>query len=121
MYIIKTKILSELIYHTQGFGIESEIVAHVVSTARDVAEVPIRYRKRMGKKKLSVRHGFLIFRDIIKLTWQYNPVFFIFALGTLLLIPGIVLGAYVAFHYFFTGIKYYVKAVSYTHLTLPTN
>jgi dolichol-phosphate mannosyltransferase len=55
---------------------------------------------------------------MIKLTWRYNPTFFIFTLGALLLILGLTLGAYVAYHYFFTGIKYYVKGLIAIILTL---
>ncbi|WP_256205132.1 glycosyltransferase family 2 protein [Aeropyrum camini] len=34
MYIVKTEILKELMFETRNFGIESEIVAHVVSTTK---------------------------------------------------------------------------------------
>ena len=118
MYIVRTEVLKELMFETRGFGIESEIVAHVVSTSGKVNEVPIEYRKRLGKKKLSVKHGLQILREIIRLTWRYNPTFFIFTLGALLLIPGLILGAYVAYHYFFTGIKYYIKGLIAIILTL---
>ena len=118
MYVIKTEILRELMFETQGFGIESEITAHVASTTGDMTEVPIEYRQRLGKKKLGIKHGFQIFREMIRLAWRYNPTFFIFTLGALLLIPGLVLGAYVAYHYFFTGIKYYVKGLIAIILTL---
>jgi len=110
MYLVKAGILKEISWETSGFSIEAEIAAHVVSSGR-VCEVPIEYRERLGKKKLGVRHGFLIAKDIIRLVWRYNPTFFIFGLGALLLIPGLILGGWVAYHYFFTGIKYYVKGV----------
>jgi len=118
MYVIKTEVLKELMFETRGFGIESEVVAHVISTSGSVNEVPIEYRKRLGRKKLGVKHGFQILREMIRLTWRYNPTFFIFTLGALLLIPGLILGAYVAYHYFFTGIKYYVKGLVAILLTL---
>jgi len=118
MYVIKTEILRELMYETRGFGTESEIVAHVACTTGDVTEVPIEYRQRLGKKKLGIKHGFQILKEMIRLTWRYNPTFLIFALGALLLIPGLTLGAYVAYHYFFTGIKYYVKGLVAIILTL---
>ena len=110
MYVIKADILKEIPWEMKGFSVEAEIAAHVVSSGR-VCEVPIEYRERLGKKKLGIRHGFLIARDIVRLVWRYNPTFFIFGLGALLLVPGLILGGWVAYHYFFTGIKYYVKGV----------
>ena len=54
----------------------------------------------------------------MRLAWRYNPVFTIFAAGALLLVPGLSLGSWVAYHYFFTGIKYYVKGLVAIMLTL---
>ncbi|WP_148677264.1 glycosyltransferase family 2 protein [Staphylothermus hellenicus] len=111
MYIAKTEKLREIMFEMPHFSVESEIVAHVASTTGRIAEIPINYRRRLGEKKLSVKHGIGIARDMIRLTWRYNPAFFIFILGSLLLIPGLLLGGWVAYHYFFVGIKYYVKGL----------
>ena len=48
-----------------GFDIEAEINHHVECLGYKIAEVPIRYRKRLGKKKLGFRHGLNILRRII--------------------------------------------------------
>ena len=111
MYALKTSILKELLYETHDFGIESEIVAHVASTGGEITEIPIKYRQRLGPKKLSVKHGFYILIDMMKLAWHYNPTTIIFGLGALLLIPGIVLASYVGYYYLVHGIKYYVKGL----------
>ncbi|MGB9831793.1 MAG: glycosyltransferase family 2 protein, partial [Fervidicoccus fontis] len=92
MYIVRTDILREISFNSKNFGIESEILAHVVSEGGYAGEIQIEYRKRIGKKKLGVLHGFHIFADMIKLMLNYNPTFFIFILGSLLLIPGLALG-----------------------------
>jgi len=118
MYIVKTEKLREILFETKNFSIESEIVAHIAATSGKIAETPVEYRKRIGKKKLGVRHGLRIAVDMIRLAWRYNPTFFIFALGSLLLIPGLILGGWVAYHYFFTGIKYYVKGAIAVVVTL---
>lgn len=118
MYIVKTNRLREINFEMPHFSIESEIVAHIVSTGGRVCEIPISYRKRLGRKKLGVRHGIAIARDIVRLSWRYNPAFFISALGSLLLVPGLILGSWVAYHYFFTGIKYYVKGLIAVFLTI---
>jgi len=49
-------------------------------------------------------------------TTQYSLYFHRF-IGALLLIPGLILGAYVAYHYFFTGMKYYIKGLIAIMLT----
>lgn len=118
MYVVRTSKLRELGFEMSGFSIEAELVSHIASTTSKVVEVPIEYRRRLGKKKLGVVDGFRIARDMIRLTWRYNPVFLIFALGSLLLIPGLALGIWVAYHYFFTGLKYYVKGLIAIMLTL---
>lgn len=111
MYAIRTDILKEIFFESKGFGIESEIAAHIASGGGSIAEIPIVYRKRVGDKKLRKIHGIDIALTMLRLSWRYNPVFFILILGSLITIPGLVLGSYVAYHYFFTGIKYYVKGM----------
>ncbi len=118
MYIIRKNTISDALFETKGFSVETEIAAHIASTTTKVTEIPIEYRKRLGRKKLGVKHGFLIAKDMIRLAWRYNPVFTIFAAGALLLIPGLLLGTWVAYHYFFTGIKYYVKGLVAIMLTI---
>ncbi len=111
MYIVRTDKLREVLFEMPHFSVESEIAAHIASTSGRIVEVPIEYRRRIGEKKLRIRHGIAIARDMVRLAWRYNPAFIIFALGSLLLIPGLVLGAWVAYHYFTAGVKYYVKGL----------
>jgi dolichol-phosphate mannosyltransferase len=120
MYVVRADVLRELGFESRGFGIESEIVAHVVSQGYKVHEVPIEYRRRVDEegKKLGIRHGFHILADMVRMAWRYNPTFFIFTLGSLALVVGLPLGLYVAYHYFFTGVKYYVKGLVAIILTL---
>jgi len=118
MYVVRSSVLKEIFYEARDFSIEIEIFSHVANTTGRISEVPIEYRKRRGVKKLRVSHGFKIAWDLIRLTWRYNPSYLIFLLGAALLIPGLTLGAYVAYHYFFTGIKYYLKGLVAILLTL---
>jgi len=111
MYIVRVDRLRDALFETRGFSIESEIATHIIGTSGKIAEIPITYRKRLGKKKLGIIHGFKIALDMIKLAWRYNPVFVIFTIGSLMLIPGLVLGTWVLYQYIVTGIKYYVKGV----------
>ncbi len=111
MYACRTSILHEIDFEMSRFSVESEIATHMAMTGRRIAEVLIDYRKRLGEKKLGVFHGLDIAKDIVRLAWRYNPAYLIFMLGALFLIPGLILGGFVAYHYFFTGIKYYVKGL----------
>ncbi len=111
MYIVRSDVLREVNFEMRGFSVEAEIAAHVASTSGRIGEVPIEYRRRLGKKKLKVYHGFKIFVDIIRLAWRYNPTFLIFAIGSLLLIPGLVLAGYVAVMYVLYGIKCWAKGL----------
>ena len=63
-------------------------------------------------------HGLLILREMVRLAWRYNPVFLLFASASLILVPGLIIGGWVAYHYIFAGIKYYVKGVVAIILTL---
>ncbi len=112
MYATRLSDLRKVDFEMPGFSVESEIVAHFANLGR-VCEVPIEYRPRLdpSAKKLKVLHGFRIALDMLRLTWRYNPAFAIFALGALLLVPGLALGAWVGYNYFFTGINYYVKGI----------
>ncbi|MEM3938314.1 MAG: hypothetical protein QW373_06980 [Desulfurococcaceae archaeon] len=56
-------------------------------------------------------HGLKIAIDLLRLVWRYNPVLFIFMVASLLVIPGLALGAYVAYYYFFEGVRYHVKGI----------
>lgn len=49
----------------QGFDIEAELNHHVEQSGYKIVELPIKYRKRLGQKKLGFRHGLNILRRII--------------------------------------------------------
>lgn len=111
MYLVRVESLRDAMMEMGGFSVEAEIAAHMVSTGKLVTEVPIEYRRRLGRKKLGVKHGILIFRDMIRLAARYNPMFLLFLMGALLIIPGLIMGAYVGYWYVFYGIKYYLKGL----------
>jgi dolichol-phosphate mannosyltransferase len=112
MYAVRSTLLRELGFEFSDFSVESEIVAHAVTTGFKVTETPITYRRRIGKKKLRVKHGFKIAFNIVRLTWRYNPVFLIFALGALMLIPGLYLDLFVLYRWLFHGVIHYIKALA---------
>lgn len=67
--LIRYELLENWRPKSLGFDIEAEINAHIIKTGYNVIEIPIKYRKRVGKKKLGFRHGFEILRRIILQTF----------------------------------------------------
>jgi glycosyltransferase involved in cell wall biosynthesis len=118
LYLVRRDALQDALVEMKGFSIESEIAAHVASTTGRIGEIDVEYRRRLGRKKLGIRHGITIAIDMVRLAYRYNPAFLIFAAGGLLLIPGLVLDGYVAYYYFFHGVKYHVKGAIGIFITL---
>ena len=63
--IIRFELLKGWKPKSLGFDIEVEINNHVMQSGYEIVELPIKYRKRLGKKKLGFRHGVKILRRII--------------------------------------------------------
>jgi dolichol-phosphate mannosyltransferase len=63
--VIRAQILREWKVKSQGFDIEVELNRHVQRKRYGIVEIPIRYRKRLGEKKLKVSHGATILKRII--------------------------------------------------------
>lgn len=111
MYAIRLDTLRETLWETRGFSVESEIVAHIASTTGRIGEVDIAYRRRVGEKKLGVLDGFKIFADMARLSLSYNPLFTLFAIASIILVPGVILDVYYLYHLIFSDVKYYMKGL----------
>jgi len=67
MYSIRTEIAKAMDLSSTGFDVEAEIAAQIASSGR-ITDVPVNYRQRIGKQKLSTwKHGFKILSTILKL------------------------------------------------------
>ncbi len=76
MYALRTEIAKDIDLASTGFDVEAEIAAQIASSGR-ITEVPVNYRQRIGKQKLSTwRHGFKILNAILKLAITYRPTAF---------------------------------------------
>jgi glycosyltransferase involved in cell wall biosynthesis len=64
--VIRTEILRDWAVRSQGFDIEVELNRHVGRKGYTIAELPIKYRKRVGEKKLKARHGVTILKRILQ-------------------------------------------------------
>ncbi len=111
MYLVRVDAVRDMLFEMKGFSIESEIAAHIASTGGKICEVPIEYRKRLGKKKLGIRHGIKIALDMVRLAYRYNPVSLMLIPSLLISLVGLALLGYVAYYYLVYGVKYYVKAL----------
>lgn len=111
MYALRLDALRGMLWEAGGFSVESELVAHIASTTGRISEVDIRYRRRIGRKKLGVLGGFKIALDMARLSISYNPLFTIFALASLILIPGIALDIYYLYHLTVNDVKYFMKGL----------
>ncbi|RLJ01784.1 MAG: glycosyl transferase family 2, partial [Candidatus Aenigmatarchaeota archaeon] len=89
MYLLKTDIAKNLELTSTSFDIEAEIASQVATLGK-VVEIPINYRKRIGKKKINTwKDGLKILLTTIKIAWLYNPIFLLSAVASTLAIPGI--------------------------------
>ena len=63
--VLRAEILRHWKVKSKGFDVEVELNHHVKLEGFGIAEIPIKYRERLGDKKLGVRHGVEIFRRIM--------------------------------------------------------
>jgi dolichol-phosphate mannosyltransferase len=63
--VIRTSILRGWKVKSKGFDVEVELNHHVERKGFEIAEIPIRYRQRLGEKKLKARHGAIILKRIM--------------------------------------------------------
>lgn len=103
MYLINTEVARGLELNTRGFDVEVEIAAQTATSGR-VTEVPIDYRERVGRQKLSWKHGFQILRTVFGLARRYNPALLFSGLVALAAIPALFILGWVAFQVVFYGV-----------------
>lgn len=64
--VIRTEILRDWVVKSQGFDIEVELNSRIERKGYTTVELPIKYRQRLGKKKLKVRHGATILKRVLQ-------------------------------------------------------
>ena len=63
--VIRAEILREWTVKSKGFDVEVELNHHVEKQGYKIIEIPIKYRTRLGKKKLKIKHGATILKRIL--------------------------------------------------------
>jgi dolichol-phosphate hexosyltransferase len=103
MYLLKTETARQLDLSSRGFITEVEVAAQIAAEY-SVTEVPISYRCRVGKGKLTAWNGFGILMAVVGLARKYNPVLLFSAVSSLAIFPAFGLLGYVAFEEIVTGV-----------------
>jgi dolichol-phosphate mannosyltransferase len=63
--VIRYELLKDWSPKSKGFDIEAELNYYIERKGYRIREIPIRYRDRLGEKKLKLRHGFTILKRIL--------------------------------------------------------
>lgn len=63
--VIRAEILKDWSVKSKGFDVEVELNHHIERKGFEIIEVPIKYRQRLGEKKLKIRHGATILKRIL--------------------------------------------------------
>jgi dolichol-phosphate mannosyltransferase len=104
MYLLSTADAKRYNVKEPGFVVEVELAAQSASK-RQLTEVPISYRERIGTRKLSTwRHGISILLAALTLAREYNPVFLYSALAAVAMIPSVVILGWALLEKLTTGI-----------------
>jgi dolichol-phosphate mannosyltransferase len=103
MYLLETAEAKNYNLDEPGFVAEIELAAQSAMSGR-LVEVPINYRPRIGRGKLSTwRDGRAIVFAAFKLAWKYNPILVYSGLTALLLIPAASILLWTLFDYMIRG------------------
>jgi dolichol-phosphate mannosyltransferase len=63
--VLRADILRKWVIKSKGFDIEVELNHQVIKQGFETIEIPIEYRKRLGEKKLKMKHGATILKRIV--------------------------------------------------------
>ncbi|WP_010480021.1 S-layer glycoprotein N-glycosyltransferase AglJ [Thermococcus zilligii] len=84
-----------------GFEVETELTVETLANGFRIVEVPINYYSRHGETKLSpLGDGLRIGRTIMEMLVRYNPAKYLYLLGGLFLLLGLITGVYVVVEWF---------------------
>ena len=106
MYLLRTEPAKELDLHSGGFNADVEIVAQT-AVRGEITEVPIGYRVRVGKPKLSTwKNGTQIIYSVLVWTRVYNPVFIFSVIAASAFIPGLAILVWVGLSWLLQRVFY---------------
>lgn len=104
MYLLNTKVARKMQLDSADFTVEVEIAAQSALVG-NVTEVPVGYRERVGKQKLSTwKDGPKILSAIVKLARLYNPTFLLSLGASLTMVPGLIMLFFALSQYLTAGV-----------------
>jgi dolichol-phosphate mannosyltransferase len=104
MYLLETTEARNYNLEEPGFVAEIELAAQSAAK-QELAEVPINYRPRIGKGKLSTwRDGRAILSAAFRLAWTHNPLLLCSGLAGLLVVPALLTLSWVILEYLTSGV-----------------
>ncbi|MGZ4903360.1 MAG: glycosyltransferase family 2 protein [Halobacteriota archaeon] len=105
MRVIKLSALNRLTLQSAHMPFASEMIIEAQKAGINMAEAPIKYRKRVGHAKLDpFKDAFSIVFMTIRLVRDYNPIVIFLPIGLVLFLVGIGYGAGILVEYLNTGI-----------------
>jgi len=63
--VVRWDVLKDWEPKSKGFDVETELNYYIEKNGHRIVEIPIHYRKRLGEKKLKLRHGFAILKRML--------------------------------------------------------
>ena len=88
----------------EGMPFATEMLVEAKFSDAKILEVPVHYRRRIGKSKLNpVKDGLMIFGTILRLIRDTSPLLFFGSIGFAFIVAGLVLGVDVTLEWLKTG------------------
>ncbi len=117
----RTSTLKLLNLKTKGMPFATEMLAEATQAAVRILEVPISYRRRIGKRKLNpLKDGLMILSVILRLARDYQPLIFFGGPGIVFILGGILIGINVVVEWLTTGVITRLASVVLSALLIMT-
>jgi glycosyltransferase involved in cell wall biosynthesis len=102
--VFRADLLDDVDFTSEGMSFATEMLIEAKFSGARISEMPITYRPRIGKPKLSpLKDGFMIFGTILRLMRDTQPLLFFVSIGFFLGLIGFVLGLDVTLTWLRTG------------------
>ena len=100
-------------FSSEGYGIESDMIAHFAAAGLAISEVPISvtYDVPHKHKKNPVTHGFGVLSDIVGTIGYKRPLFFFGIPGSFLSVCSLGMGIYIFSEFYHQQVFHYIIAM----------
>jgi len=117
----RTEMIRQLNLRATGMPFAVEMLAEATQAGAKIVEVPVSYRRRIGKTKLNpLRDGLMILGVILRLTRDYQPLLFFGGPGLIFILAGTLLGMRAVIEWLTTGVITHLASVMLSALLIMT-